>query len=320
MINDKPNREEFKKALKNKNIFNIFKEGIKSLNVLYLKLVNNIDAIKNVNSKYIITTRYFHNKLVGTYAQEDIIKIATEHNYHNNNKKYISKTIKSLKDFDYFVCVSQNLKEFYNGKIRKTKCIFIPNVIDALPNKYSQLKYNNLIHVGRFEKEKGQLDLLDVLSLVKKEIPNIKLYLIGNGSYNKKIKRKVSENKLENNVIFTGFISKEELEKYYLNSKLFVLTSYTESFGLVLIESMSYKVPCIAFDSADGAKELLKDNVGVLIKNRDKNKMAKEIIQLLNNKKELIKYSKNGYVYCQRFLMDNVKEEWLKLLKNGIKY
>ena len=113
-----------------------------------------------------------------------------------------------------------------------------------------------------------------------------------------------------------GFISKDEMKKYYLNSKLFVLTSYTEAFGLVLIESMSYKVPCIAFDSADGACELLKNNVGILVKERNKDKMAKEIIRLLNHKKELMKYSDNGYKSCQKYLINNVKEEWLNILSN----
>lgn len=315
LIDEKPNREEFKSAMKSRDILNIFKEGIHSVKLLYLKKFKNIKAIKNIDSKYIITTRSFHNKLVGMYANDSIVKIATEHNYHNNDKKYIHNTIKSLKNFDYFVCVSKNLQDFYSGKIKNTKCIFIPNVIDSLPNKFSELKNNCLIHVGRFEKEKAQLDLIDVLSKVKEKIPDIKLYLIGDGSYLEKIKERVKELSLEDNVIFTGFISKKEMEKYYLDSKLFVMTSMTESFGLVLIEAMSYKVPCIAFDSADGARELLKDNNGILIKDRDKDIMSCEIIKLLKNKKELERYSENGYRSCQKYLIDNVENDWLNILK-----
>ena len=103
-----------------------------------------------------------------------------------------------------------------------------------------------------------------------------------------------------------------------MDSSIFVLPSYTESFGLVLIEAMSYGLPCIAFDSSDGAKELLKDDTGILIENRDKNLMAQEIINLINNKQKLNEYSKKEYKYCQRYLLSNVKNEWLNLLK-GVK-
>lgn len=47
---------------------------------------------------------------------------------------------------------------------------------------------------------------------------------------------------------------------------------------------MSYGLPCIAFDTSDGAKELLKNNVGILVKDRNKEKMAEEIIKELKNK------------------------------------
>jgi glycosyltransferase involved in cell wall biosynthesis len=92
------------------------------------------------------------------------------------------------------------------------------------------------------------------------------------------------------------------------------MTSYSESFGLVLIEAMSYKIPCIAFDSASGAVELLKKNVGVLIKNRNKEDMAKEIIKILKSNKDISKYSQASFNKCQEFLLDNVKEKWYKLL------
>lgn len=315
LINEKPNREELKAAIKSKNIFKIIKEGFISIKILYLKKHRNINAIRNIYSDYIITTRDFHNRLVGYYAYHDIIKIATEHNYHNDDKKYINKVINSIYGFDYFVLVTENLQNFYKNKIKKTKCLYIPNVINSLPNKSSKLKNNNIINVGRLEKEKAQEELIDIVKELKKEIKDIKLYLIGDGSLKSQINKKINENDLEDNIILTGFISKSEIEKYMIDSKLFVMTSHTESFGLVLIEAMSYKVPCIAYDSADGAKVLLKDENGILIKNRDQKEMINKIKELLNDNKKIKKYSEKGYESCKRYLIDNVREEWLKILK-----
>lgn len=314
LIDDKPNKEEFKRAIENKNIISIFKEGIKSVKILYLKRSRNIKAIRNTYSDYIITTRTFHSRLVGYYAYNNIIKIATEHNFHNNDKKYITKVIDSIKDFDYFVVVSDNLRKFYENKIGKTKCIYIPNVIDNLPDKKSKLTNKNIITIGRLSPEKGQKDLIDVFKIVNKELPKTKLFIVGDGPLKQELENYTKELKLTDKIIFTGFLGNKEKEKYILDSSIFILPSYTESFGLVLIEAMSYGLPCIAFDSSDGARELLKDDVGILVKDRNKEKMAKEIIKELKNK-DSSEYSDNGYKFCQRYLIDNVKEAWFNILK-----
>lgn len=314
LIDDKPNKEEFKQAIKNKNIISIFKEGFKSAKILCLKRSRNIKAIRNTYSDYIITTRTFHSRLVGYYAYNNIIKIATEHNFHNNDKKYITKVIDSIRDFDYFVVVSDNLRKFYENKIGKTKCIYIPNVIDSLPHKRSKLTNKNIITIGRLSPEKGQKDLIDVFKIVNKELPKTKLFMVGDGPLKKELENYTKELKLTNKIIFTGFLGDKGKEKYILDSSIFILPSYTESFGLVLIEAMSYGLPCIAFDSSDGAKELLKNNVGILVKDRNKEKMAEEIIKELKNKNGS-EHSEKGYKYCQKYLLDNVKKEWINILK-----
>ena len=315
LINDKPNKEEFKAAVKSKNIFAIFKEGLKAIKLLYLKRTRNINAIRNIYSDYIITTRSFHNKLVSYYAYHDIIKIATEHNYHNNSQKYIRRLTNSIKNFDYLVVVSNSLKEFYQDKIGKTKCIYIPNVIDNLPKNTSNLKHNNLINVGRLEQEKDQSTLIDIFKEVKKEVKDAKLYIIGDGSLKEKLNNKIKEYNLEDSIFLLGFLSKKEMEKYLLDSKIFVMTSITESFGIVLIEAMSYKIPCIAFDTADGARNLLNNKNGILVSNRSKETMIKDLIALLKDDKKLAKIANAGYIDCQKYLITNVKKEWIKLLK-----
>ena len=152
LIDGMPNKDEFKKSLKNKQIFKTFKEGIIAAKMLLLKRILNIKAIKNIESDYIITTREFHSKLVGKYAKKNIVKIATEHNYHNNDVKYVNKLLKSVANFNFLVVVSNELKEYYN-KLSKTKVVYIPNTIDFIPKEKSKLNKNNIVAVGRFSKE-----------------------------------------------------------------------------------------------------------------------------------------------------------------------
>lgn len=315
LINDKPYKEEFKQALKNRKIRNIIIYGFKNIKVLILKYIKNRKAIKHINSKYVITTRIFHNKLVNEALNDKYIKIATEHNYPQN-KKYINRVVKSISNFNYFIVVSSDLKEIYENKLIKPQCIYIPNVIDNLTQitRNNNIK-NTLISIGRLSKEKGYEDLIEVVSLIKKEIPNIKLYLIGDGSEKIKLLSKTKELDLTNNIEFLGFLDTSQCNYYMNKSNVYIMTSYTESFGLVLIEAMSNKLPCIAFDSANGAKNLLSNNVGVLIKNRNKKDMVREVIKLLKNKEIQKTYSEKGYNYCQKYLLSNVKKDWLSVLK-----
>lgn len=316
LIEETSNRYEFINYVKHFKLISTFKEGLKSLKIIYYKYYLNIKVIKNLDTDYIITTRTFHNKLVSKYANNKIVKIATDHNHHNGNNKYINNLIKSCKNFDYFIAISPSLYKTYKAYFKKIKCIYIPNVLDELPNRKSTLNNNSLISIGRLSKEKGFIDLISIINSVKNKIPNIKLNLIGDGNQKVTIENKIRELNLENNIIVHGYLNKKEIEKYMLDSSIYIMTSYTESFGLVLLESFSYGLPCIAFDSAIGAKELIESNNGILISNRDKEKMANEIIRLINNKNQREVYGKNNRKKAEEYLAKNIKDKWLSVLKD----
>ena len=138
---------------------------------------------------------------------------------------------------------------------------------------------------------------------------------MGDGSLKPKLMEQAKTLNLMDNIIFTGYVNKIDMSKYLLKSKLYVMTSHTESFGIVLLEAMSHGIPCIAFDSADGARELLKNDVGILIKERDKQKMADAIIKLLVSDTKVKEMANKGNEFVKNYLPENVKTEWLSLLK-----
>lgn len=315
LIDDVSNEQELKNSLKSLKIKSIFKETKRAIKILYLKHTKNVSAIKNIKSDYVITTRIFHNKLVRKHLDKKIVRIATDHNYHDNDFKYINSLIKSCKNFDYFIAISKSLYNSYKERFKKTTCVYIPNVIDKMPKASSKLCNNTLISIGRLSEEKGFLDLISVVDLVRQHIKDIKLHLIGDGALKEVLQKKIKSLHLENNVILHGYLDKKEIEKYMLDSSIYVMTSLTESFGLVLLEAMSYGLPCIAFDSASGARELIDDNTGVLISGRDRYEMARAIISLLNNKRKKEKLGNNGKKKSEKYLSKNVKNEWGKILK-----
>jgi len=308
----KPNKEEFLLSLKQKDLLRVLKEGIKSLKILYLKKKLMKKYIKSSDANIIVSTRFSFNKLLGKNAKKGVIKIAQEHVYHNNNYKYINSLIKSLKNIDYLLPVSKELTDFYSDKVSKnTKCTYIKHALDFNIEKYNYKSTNNLIAVARLSKEKGFLDLIEVIELVKKDIPDIKLHLIGDGLEKDNIKNKISNLNLGENVIMYGYKQRKEINKIIKNCSLYCMTSFEESFGLSVIEAMAFGLPCIAFDTAKGVLEIIDKDCGIIIKNRNKQKMAQEIINLLKDQETLKKISQNAYEKSIKYSFENVKKDWL---------
>lgn len=312
----KPNKKEIINSLKKFKLISFFKEGLKAKKILKLKKQLMINYIKNCNSDIIISTRDIHNLWLGKYGSKKSLKIGWEHNHHNNNQKYIKKLIKSVSNLDYFVLVSKDLKNFYEEKVKKCKCIYIPNSINYIPKKKSNLKEKNIISVGRLSKEKGFIDLIDVFNIIHKVYPSWKLNIIGDGNQKDEILNKIHRYNLDNNVIMHGFQNSKYIEKQLLESSIYMMTSFTEAFGLVLIEASSFGLPCIAFDSANGAKEIIKDNWdGYLIENRDKRGMAKRVINLIRDENRRTIMGDNAYKKSTNYLAKNIKNEWIKLFE-----
>lgn len=317
MTDLKPNKQELKQSLKKLKLITFFKELKKSLKILKLKKNLMIEAIKNCDSDVIISTRDIHNNWLSKYGRDKTLKIGWEHNHHHNNKRYINKVTKSVLGLDYFVLVSKDLTKFYSEKLKdkKVKCVYIPNSINFFPQEKAKLETENLISIGRLSHEKGYLDLIDIFKELHQKYPDSKLNIIGDGPDRKKIEKKIRDNKLEDYIILHGFQEKEYINKYLEKSSVYIMTSYTESFGLVLLEAFAYGVPCVAYSSAEGANEIISDNWdGYLIKDRDKNKMIKRICELLSNRNRRLIMGANGIKKAQEFNTQKTKQKWIEII------
>ncbi len=194
--------------------------------------------------------------------------------------------------------------------------IMIPNSIESLPKEAAPLKEKRFISVGRLSKEKGYLTLIDVFNEIHKINKDIKLNIVGDGKQYNLIKEKIDKYNLNDNVILHGFQKPEYINELYKDSAIYLMTSYTESFGLVLVEAMSSSLVPIAFDSAEGPREIIKNNYnGYLIKNRDINKMANKVIEVINDVKLLKELSNNAYNTSKEYLNTNFKDKWIKLIE-----
>ena len=288
LLSNKQFKKLFKKLyndyFKKIKFLTFFKDLFSSITI-YIKRTQTMKKyLRKTNANIIISTRTFLNELSSNYAPINTFKIGWEHNHYHDNMKYAIDVIRSVKKLDYFVLVSNNLYNFYNEKLKDTKCrcLFIPNILDKVPKETSKLTEERLISVGRLSKEKAQLDLLKIYNILVKDYPNWHLDIIGDGPERANLEEYIKNHNLKDKVTLHGFQNKDYIDNLLNKSSIYLMTSLTESFGIVLIEAMSHGLPCIAFSSAEGAQELINSGKdGYLIKNRNYEAYIKKIVLLI---------------------------------------
>ena len=132
------------------------------------------------------------------------------------------------------------------------------------------------VQVGSLSVEKNLEFSLHLIVKLKKNIPNLKLLIIGEGVQRQNLEKLKSKLSLENHVFFLGH-QKEDLNKIIAGSDIMLLTSHIEGVPGVLMEGMLSSVPVIA-SSVGGVPELVKNGeTGWCISPNDLEAFAKAI-------------------------------------------
>jgi len=204
-------------------------------------------------------------------------------------KKLLKKSYKKINANIFVVKPGINLKKFKPGK-KKT--------IDVLS-------------VVRIDPAKNLLAFLRVAKKLKK----VRFNIVGGGPSKYKLVNFIRENKIKN-IKLLG--KKKNVVSYYKKSKVFVLSSKYESFGLVLLEAMASRLPCIAFKPdrkkiVTASDEIIKPGTGFLVKNEEK--MAEKINLLLVNNKLRQKMGIKARKQAEKYSWKRHVDEILKLAK-----
>lgn len=324
-LNDnlKPNHQALRDALKKKKVFTLMEESLFAVKVLYKRRKSIVNYISTSKCDAMISTRDIFNYWLSAYGQEGVLKIGWEHNHFHGDYKYATNVVNSAKGLDYLVLVSSELQKYYAHSLRNSDCtcVYIPNSIDSIPDSIASLKNKNLISIGRLSQEKGYLDLLKIYNILVKEYPDWKLNIIGDGAEREKLEKYISTHNLTDMVTLHGFQDKKYINKLLHESSIYLMTSYTESFGIVLIEAMSHGIPCIAFDSAEGAREIINSGEnGYLVKNRNFDAMLMEIKSLINNESKRKKIGKSARESIKKYSSNVVAKEWFTLIEESDEY
>ena len=172
-----------------------------------------------------------------------------------------------------------------------------------------------IISVGRVVKRKGYEEALRALKRIE-HIDNWRYIIIGDGPERKNLEELAKELKIQNRVIFTGYIE-EELKYQYLNiADIYLLSSYHEGFGICLQEAMFSGLSIVSTDNG-GQMDFLKDEENALIVPvRDVGGMAKALERLIFDEDLRRSMKENNQDKIKEFYIDTIAERYISLFQS----
>lgn len=171
----------------------------------------------------------------------------------------------------------------------------------------NQKKYD-LVFFARVTVDKGIVDLLKAVSLIRKKKPNITLCVIGGGKLDPFIKLAL-ELKINENIFWAGFLpSQEDVHKLASKAKISVLPTYEDLIPGTIIESLLLGLPIVAYDVGSIHEVNEQEKIISLVEKFDINGLAEAILLLLNDITMQEEIAEKGYKRAQElFVIGNNK-------------
>jgi len=191
---------------------------------------------------------------------------------------------------DKIITVSDKTKDDLRKIKSSEKAVVIPNGIDLA--EINQIKpspaKSDIIFVGRLIKEKKADLLIKSLVRVKDNFPDVKCTIIGEGPEKENLEKLSDQSGLKDDVSFTGFLEDyQDVIAHMKSSKVLVLPSVREGFGMVVLEANACGLPVVVVDHPmNAAKDLIIPGENGLIAEVSENSLSNNIIEAMESREK----------------------------------
>ena len=241
----------------------------------------------------------------------------------------VEKYKKQYKKYDKILTICDTMRdefvEILGMDKTKVELVYNPINLEIIRKKAENVnpKYGNylkedyFLQVSRLTQQKQPEHLVDIYYKLKQRGIKEKLYFIGNGEKVKLIRQKIKEYNLEDDIILLGQI--ENPYPFFKNAKLFLHTAKYEGLPTVLLESLAFGTPVVAYDCPTGPKDILGKNseYGELIPLNDKDTFVKRVYELVDNNEKYENYKKMSLIRANDFSMETNKLKLKKLVEKN---
>jgi glycosyltransferase involved in cell wall biosynthesis len=207
-------------------------------------------------------------------------------------------------------------------KVPKERIKIVPEGVDLDKFRSSPIRHRgiNLVCAGRIAPNKGQDVLLLAFKAVKEKYPDCRLYLVGGvlggqkDYYNKL--RRLAETLNLGDVVFTGYVSDEDLVRYYSLADIYVQPSVgEEGWGMGIVEAFACGKPVVCSDIfyRTGVADVDR---ALIVKGGDSRGLAKAIELLIEDEELRKRLAKNGYKFAQKLSWKRMADDVLQAINS----
>lgn len=214
--------------------------------------------------------------------------------------------------YDKFVVLTKEDKKLW-GDLKNITVI--PNFLTKIPEKIAPLTNKKCLAVGRLSYQKGYDMMIRIWSIVHKYYNDWKLVIYGGGELREYLEKMIIEFNLSDSISIMEPI--KQIEKEYLDSSIFLLSSRYEGLPMVLLEAMSYGLPPISYSCKCGPRDIIFDGYnGYLIDENNIVAFANKIIKLIENNNLRKQIGENAHKSIVKYSEQNIINEWVSLFKS----
>jgi len=210
-------------------------------------------------------------------------------------------------------------KEIYKRMVPKAKLSVIGNPIRAIAATSQIKKENIVLTVGRLIESKHHDHLIELF--VKLDMPDWKLIIVGDDALRQKNREKLEylilRLKFGDRIILAG--AQENVDEYYLKSKVFAFASSSEGFPNVIGEAMSAGLPVVAYNCIAGPSELIQDGMnGFLVPLYESELFRHRLCSLMQDSNLREKLGNEARESVKRFSVNTICEKYNLTLTNNL--
>ena len=242
--------------------------------------------------------------------------------FSERNRNFVQKFLRKfvVSKADAFIASSTKSKEaqiFYGADEKKCHISYLAVDVEKYIQEPQGKGTGKILCVGSLIERKGVDLLLQALAKVKSDYS---LYLAGDGEEKAALKTLAEELKISDKVHFLGQLSRAELLKHYADSDLFVFPTREDCFALVILEAMCAGLPIVCSKYADGAYDLIEENVnGLIVDSYDAEKFAASIDAVLSDKELQNKMQMESGKVLDKFRFENIAKGYMAAIEECVK-
>jgi glycosyltransferase involved in cell wall biosynthesis len=175
----------------------------------------------------------------------------------------------------------------------------------------------DIMFLGSFRRMKRTLDAIKAFEYAKDIDKRVRLTLVGDssGKYGRKVLNYIKNSRYSSDIHYLGRVSSLKKRKLLGSSRLILVTSIKEGWGLIITEANSQGTPAIAYD-VDGLRDSVKNGTtGVLVAGGNPQEMGTAIADLIHDKKRLAEYSHNARIDSMQYTFENSYKDFKNILE-----